>query len=91
MQCACMSKLRIYLELIKPRIVSMVLVTTTLGYFLGGKGIHPWPRFLLALMGVGCATGGASILNNYLERNLDAKMKRTCHRALPAGLIEPAR
>ena len=42
-------------------------------------------------MGVGCATGGASILNNYLERNFDARMKRTCNRALPSGLIEPAK
>lgn len=85
-----MNRLALYLELAKARIVSMVLVTTTLGFFLGGKGIHPWPRFLLALTGVGCATGGALMLNNYLERNFDAKMKRTCHRALPAGLIEPA-
>ncbi len=86
-----MSRVALYLELAKSRIVAMVLVTTTLGYFLGGNGIRPLPRFLLALVGVGCATGGASILNNYFERNLDARMQRTCHRALPAGLIEPAR
>jgi len=85
-----MNRVTLYLELAKSRIVSMVLVTTTLGYFLGGNGIQPLPRFLFALVGVGCATGGASILNNYLERNLDAKMARTRNRALPAGLIEPA-
>ena len=85
-----MNRVALYLELAKSRIVSMVLVTTTLGYFLGGNGIQPLPRFLFALVGVGCATGGASILNNYLERNLDAKMARTRNRALPAGLIEPA-
>jgi protoheme IX farnesyltransferase len=84
-----MNHVALYLELAKVRIVSMVLVTTTLGYFLGGDGVHPLPRFLFALLGVGCATGGASILNNYLERNFDAKMERTRHRALPAGLIEP--
>jgi protoheme IX farnesyltransferase len=86
-----MNRVALYLELAKSRIVSMVLVTTTLGFFLGGNGVHPLPRFLLALTGVGCATGGASILNNYLERNFDAKMNRTRNRALPAGLIEPAR
>ena len=86
-----MNRVALYLELAKSRILSMVLVTTTLGYFLGGNGLHPLRRFLLALVGVGCATGGASVLNNYLERNLDAKMKRTCQRALPAGLIEPAK
>ena len=85
-----MNRVALYLELAKSRILSMVVVTTTLGYFLGGNGLHPLRRFLLALVGVGCATGGASVLNNYLERNLDAKMKRTCQRALPAGLIEPA-
>jgi protoheme IX farnesyltransferase len=69
----------------------MVLVTTTPGFFLGGQGIHPIPLFLLTLTGVGCATGGAAMLNNYLERHTDAKMSRTRGRALPAGLIEPAR
>ena len=86
-----MNRAALYLELAKCRILSMVLVTTTLGFFLGGNGVHPLRRFILALMGVGCATGGASILNNYLERNFDARMKRTCNRALPAGLIEPAK
>ena len=40
---------------------------------------------------MGCATGGAAMLNNYLERDSDANMSRTRGRALPAGLIEPAR
>lgn len=80
-----------YLELAKPRILSMVLVTTALGFLLGGHGVHALRHFLLALTGVGCATGGASILNNYLERKSDAMMKRTCNRALPARLIEPTR
>jgi protoheme IX farnesyltransferase len=79
-----------YMELAKPRIVSMVLVTTTLGFFLGSKGIHPLPLLFVTLLGVGCATGGAAALNNYLERDADAKMARTRNRALPAGLIEPS-
>ncbi|MGA2248773.1 MAG: heme o synthase [Verrucomicrobiota bacterium] len=86
-----MKQLQLYLELAKPRILSMVLVTTTLGIILGGHGIHPLPLMLDALMGVGGATGGAAMLNNYLERNSDAKMRRTRGRALPAGLIEPNR
>jgi len=86
-----MKQLHLYLELTKPRILSMVLVTTTLGFFLGGHGIHPLPLFLLTLLGVGSGTGGAAMLNNYLERNSDAKMNRTRGRALPAGLVEPNR
>ncbi|HUJ10410.1 MAG TPA: heme o synthase [Verrucomicrobiae bacterium] len=88
-----------YVEMTKPRIVSMVLVTTALGFFLGSGLFHhnlgenaslrQWPLLLLTLLGVGCATGGAAVLNNYLERDVDAKMERTRHRALPAGLIPP--
>lgn len=78
-----------FVELSKPRIVSMVLVTTTLGFFLGSSGLREWPLLLLTLFGVGCATGGAAVLNNYLERDVDAKMERTRHRALPTGLIAP--
>ena len=69
----------------------MVLVTTALGFFLGARGVHSALHFCLTLLGVGCATGGAAMLNNYLERDLDARMVRTRDRALPAGLIEPHR
>src|SRR3984957_12420884 len=69
----------------------MVLVTTTLGFLLGARGVDPVARLFLTLLGVGCAIGGAAVLNNYLERDLDAKMTRTRTRALPAGLIEPHR
>jgi protoheme IX farnesyltransferase len=86
-----MNRIRLYLELTKPRILVMVLVTTTLGFLLGSAGDGSFAQLLLTLLGVGAATGGAAVLNNYLERNFDAKMVRTRARALPAGLIEPAR
>jgi protoheme IX farnesyltransferase len=79
-----------YIELTKPRILLMVLVTTTMGFVLGGKTLQPWPLLLVTLVGVGCATGGSAVLNNYLEREVDGKMSRTRHRALPAGLIAPS-
>jgi protoheme IX farnesyltransferase len=75
-----------FVEMIKPRIVAMVLVTTTLGFFLGHGA---WPVLLLTLAGVGCTTAGAAVLNNYLERDVDAKMERTRRRALPAGIVLP--
>jgi protoheme IX farnesyltransferase len=77
-----------FLELTKPRIVTMVLVTTALGYFLGGHAA--WIGLLATLAGVGLATGGAAALNNYLDRDVDAKMSRTCQRVLPAGVVAPA-
>jgi len=79
-----------YVELAKPRILSMVLVTTTIGYFLAAKGIHPLSTLFLTLLGVGCSTGGSAALNNYLEREVDGKMERTRRRALPAGVIQPS-
>lgn len=85
-----MKNLDSYVELAKPRILSMVLVTTTIGFFLAAKGIHPLATLLATLVGVGCATGGSAALNNYLERDVDGKMERTRHRALPAGTIQPA-
>ncbi len=85
-----MKNLRSYVELAKPRILSMVLVTTTIGFFLAAKGIHPLFTLLVTLFGVGCATGGSAALNNYLERDVDGKMERTRHRALPAGTIRPS-
>src|SRR6266404_5825981 len=69
----------------------MVLVTTTLGFLLGGGSRNSPALLLLTLLGVGGATAGAAVLNNYLERDYDAKMVRTRGRALPAGLIEPLR
>jgi protoheme IX farnesyltransferase len=86
-----MNRIRVYLELTKPRILLMVLVTTAFGFLLGG-GIRASGVLLsFTLLGVGSATGGAAALNNYLERDFDAKMVRTRSRALPAGLIEPFR
>ncbi len=86
-----MNRMGVYLELTKPRILVMVLVTTTLGFLLGSGGHGSLGRLLLTWLGVGGATGGAAVLNNYLERDFDARMARTRRRALPAGLIEPLR
>jgi protoheme IX farnesyltransferase len=86
-----MNRMRLYFELTKPRILFMVLVTTMLGFLLGSGSVGSFLLLFLTLLGVGGATGGAAVLNNYLERDLDAKMVRTRRRALPAGLIEPLR
>lgn len=86
-----MNRIALYFELTKPRILVMVLVTTTLGFLLGSGDHGSLSLLLITLLGVGGATGGAAVLNNYLERNFDAKMVRTRSRALPAGLIEPLR
>ncbi|MBX7142973.1 MAG: heme o synthase [Oligoflexia bacterium] len=78
-----------YLSLCKPRIVTLVLVTHALGYFLGGKGIASYETLFCALFGTGLACAGAGALNCYLERDVDALMKRTMKRPLPSGVISP--
>jgi protoheme IX farnesyltransferase len=77
-------------ELIKPRIVTMVLVTTAIGYYLGAGGFGGIVNFLLTLIGTGLAAGGSAALNNYLERESDVHMPRTMNRVLPSGRIDPS-
>jgi heme o synthase len=79
-----------WLELTKLRIVTMVLVTTALGWFLGRADGSSWWGLAATLAATGLAAGGSAVLNNYLERELDRLMERTRHRALPRGAIQPA-
>lgn len=82
-------KIKAYIELTKPRILTLVLVTTLIGYYLGGKGINSYMELFFLLLGAGCVCAGASTLNHYLEREFDSKMLRTENRPLPKGVIKP--
>lgn len=75
--------------LAKPRVVAMVLVTTLAGFYLGSFGRFQYLLALHLLLGTALAAGGTLALNQYLERDLDAKMLRTRMRPLPAGQIRP--
>ena len=78
-----------YCELTKPKIIFMVLVTASLGFFMGGQGIHaPW-LFLCTLIGIALCSGGSAVLNQYLERDVDRLMERTRNRPLPTGRVKP--
>jgi len=83
------SLLASYSELTKPRILTLVLVTTVLGFYLGGKGISSMPILIFLLIGVAFVCGGSSALNHYLEREFDSKMLRTKNRPIPNGTIPP--
>jgi protoheme IX farnesyltransferase len=78
---------RDYLELAKIRVTGMVLVTTAVGYVLGSKGAIRWPALALVVAGTGLAVVGAAALNQLLEIDRDAKMRRTRNRPLPAGRV----
>ena len=79
----------LYYQLCKPGIVRMVMITAAMGYLLAPGPISHWPHFIISLLGIGFAAAGAAVLNNYLERDIDALMDRTAHRALPSGKIKP--
>jgi protoheme IX farnesyltransferase len=87
------SRVAAYLSLAKPRLVSLVLVTVAVGYLLGARagGSHASLATVLAtLVGTGLVAGGASAVNQWLERSRDARMRRTAGRALPSGRLTPA-
>ncbi len=77
------------LQLTKPRITLMVLVSSAAGFVIGSSG-RPDPLLLLAtLIGIGLVAGGSSALNQLLERDIDSLMERTKGRPLPAGRVTP--
>ena len=80
-----------YIELTKPRISTLVLVTTLIGFFLGGRGIHSVELMFYTLLGALLTCAGASALNHYLERESDGKMYRTQNRPIPKGIISPSK
>jgi protoheme IX farnesyltransferase len=78
-----------YLELTKPRIAVMALFTVAAGYLLGAGPAADSRILFHALVGAGLVAAGGSALNQLLERRLDARMRRTANRPLPAGRIMP--
>ena len=78
-----------YLALTKPRVVAMVLVTTLVGFYLGADGAPSLRLMLHTLLGTALAAAGTLSLNQYMERDLDARMERTRHRPLPDGRLAP--
>lgn len=76
-------------ELFKMRLTTLVLLTTLAGFYLGSRG--PVSRGLMfsTVLGAALLAGGASALNQLLEREHDAKMRRTQDRPLPSGRLTP--
>jgi protoheme IX farnesyltransferase len=78
-----------FCELTKPRIVLMVLITAFVGYYAGSGSIPDYLRLLQMLFGTAFAAAGTLTLNQFLERDTDAKMERTRRRPLPDGRLQP--
>ncbi len=78
-----------YFELAKPRVLTMVLVTTLAGFYMGSDEQFGFAPALRIIVGTALAAGGTLALNEYAERDTDARMERTRHRPLPSGRLRP--
>jgi protoheme IX farnesyltransferase len=77
------------IALTKPRVLLMVLATTLVGYFVALTGPADYVRLAHLLFGTLLAAGGTLALNQYVERDVDARMERTKRRPLPDGRLQP--
>ncbi|MAH75639.1 MAG: protoheme IX farnesyltransferase [Opitutia bacterium TMED102] len=88
------SNWQIFSELVKLRLSALVLITTLVGFYAGLNGetgglSQNLAKLGLALLGTGLLAAGAAVLNQYLEREYDARMNRTLDRPLPSGTVGP--
>ncbi|MFZ0211158.1 MAG: heme o synthase [Candidatus Acidiferrales bacterium] len=84
-----MSRSWCYLVLAKPDVTFLVVLTTMAGYYLGAAGPIDPLRMFNVVFGTTLVGAGTAALNHYIERESDAKMRRTCARPLPIGALRP--
>ncbi|HMQ04519.1 MAG TPA: heme o synthase [Pyrinomonadaceae bacterium] len=80
-------RLAAFVELTKPRIALMLVLTSAAGFFLGTKGSLDPALFINAMVGIALLAFGVATLNQFVERTTDALMRRTAGRPLPTGRI----
>ncbi len=78
-----------YVALTKPDVTFLVVITTIAGFYLGSTGPIDWVLMLQTLGGTLLVACGTAALNQYVERKMDAVMRRTASRPLPSGLLQP--
>ena len=76
-----------FLSLTKPRLNLLVVATSAAGYYLGARGVPEPGPMLQAVAGTALVAAGAAVLNQVVERDTDALMRRTRGRALPDGRV----
>ncbi len=79
----------VFADLIKARLTTLVLLTTLVGFYIGWRGPMDFMLMFNLLAGTALVASGASALNQLLEREYDAKMRRTQNRPLPSGRLQP--
>jgi protoheme IX farnesyltransferase len=79
---------RAYIELTKPRVVSLMIFTAVVGMLLATTGTIAWRVWLAAPLGIALVAGSAAALNHLVDRRIDAVMARTRARPLPRGTLD---
>lgn len=79
----------VFSDLVKARLTTLVLLTTAVGFYAGWRGPMDFLLLFNTLAGTALVAGGAAALNQLLEREHDAKMRRTQDRPLPSGRLQP--
>jgi protoheme IX farnesyltransferase len=79
----------VYADLVKARLTLLVLLTTLVGFYVGWRGPMNYLLMFHALLGTALVASGAAALNQLLEREHDARMRRTASRPLPSGRLQP--
>lgn len=78
-----------YIQLTKPRIIVLLLITTAGAMWIAGEGMVPWYQLMLTLLGGTLASASANTFNCVVDRDIDYVMERTRSRPLPSGRIQP--
>ena len=76
-----------FLELCKPRVVALMLLTVLVGMFLAVPGWVPILTLIMSLLGIGCAAGSAAAINHLVDKRIDAIMSRTSKRPVARGSV----
>jgi protoheme IX farnesyltransferase len=82
---------RDYLELTKPRVVALIVLTAIVGTLLATRGMPPLDALLFGNLGIALAAASAAAINHVLDRQIDAHMARTRRRPLPSGQLSHTR
>jgi len=83
------AKVSAYLELTKPRITFLIVLTSAAGFCLGSRGAVDYLLLTHAMIGIALLSSGLATINQFMERDLDALMRRTEKRPLPTGRLLP--
>lgn len=76
-----------FLELTKPRVVALMLITALIGMCMAVPGFVPWEPLILGNIGIGLCAGAAAAINHVVDERIDQKMSRTTNRPVATGRV----